>query len=99
MRFVQYIGTFGVIVNDKPGFAANQLCNAHAISAPCLKFILPTGRLNSPCQDFHALDTAPVPGYKSTSSSSGRAPTISKAQWHTFSGFAPVNPLRSVILS
>src|ERR1700683_4437770 len=44
-----------------------------------------------------AAPTAPVPGYKSINSSLGSAPTISKAQWQTFAGFAPVRPFLSVI--
>lgn len=58
-----------------------------------------SGRWNFPFQVPHALVTAPLPMNRSFNSSSGRAPTSSNAQWQTASGFAPVSPLLSVMLS
>lgn len=54
--------------------SANTFWVTHATSA---------GRANNPCQVRHALDTAPVPGYRSTNSSSGRADTNESARTQT----------------
>src|SRR5687768_13777576 len=56
-----------------------------------------SGRVNLPRQVSQARETAPEPGYRSQSSSSGWAAISSKAQWQTASGFAPVSPRLSVI--
>lgn len=56
-----------------------------------------TGSVNIRCHMSHALVTAPVPGYRSIRSSSGLAPTISKAHWQTLCGLAPVRPFCSVM--